>query len=70
MKICGADNMKKHSGKYMAQRQGLFGLEIGYSKTIKGAFRNAKINPNVDDYGLFTCSGDNIVRIKANGQNY
>jgi len=54
----------------MAQRQGLFGLEIGYSKTIKGAFKKAKINPKIDDFGLFTSLNGNIIRIKANGQNY
>jgi len=60
----------KHKGKYMAQRQGLFGLNIGYAKTIKEAFRKAKINPKIDDYGLFTCLNGDIVRIKENGQLY
>lgn len=60
----------KHRGKYMAQRQALFGLNIGYGRTIKAAFRKANINPKHDEYGLFTVRNDEIIRILPNGHAF
>ncbi len=59
--------------KYMAQRQGLFGLDIGYGNTIQEAMKKARISKTeikdgFKDYGLFTVKDNGIVRIKANGR--
>lgn len=63
----------KNSGKYMAQRQALFGLEIAYAGTIKQVLKKAKINPKYDapgQYGLYVAKNGIIVRIHGNGKEY
>lgn len=58
----------KNKGKYMAQRQGMFGLNIGFGPTIKAALKKADVDIKNDGFGLFTVKNGEIVRIKANGQ--
>lgn len=58
----------KYTGLYMAQKQGLFGLEIAFSDTIRGAMKKAKITKGNSDFGLFTVKNGKIFRIKANGR--
>jgi hypothetical protein len=54
----------------MAQRQGLFGLEIGTGDTIKKALTKAGIPKYYEprQFGLFTVRNGLIVRIARNGK--
>lgn len=58
--------------RYMAQSQGLFGLNIGYADTIEKALKKAGISKSDKDgeFGLFTVKDGGIIRIKKNGQSY
>lgn len=54
--------------KYMAQRQGLFGLEIAYGDTLKGVLKKARISKGDTEFGVFTVRDGGIVRIARNGR--
>jgi hypothetical protein len=56
--------------KYMAQKQGLFGLYIGYADTIEKAMKKARISKLDNDFGLFTVKDGGIVRIRRNGHQF
>lgn len=58
--------------RYMAQRMGLFGLDIAYDDNLKKALKKARIRPEdtPDEFGLYTVRNGGIVRITRNGKSY